>query len=377
MSILESRNLNMSIVDTLSDFKVHSKFRLNGESLDHKGLIGYAQDLLKNGEVYEQQAAEFILEWLNDKNYILAHTSGSTGTPKEIKITKQHMINSAVATGKFFKLEEGTSALLCLSASYIAGKMMLVRAMVLGWKIDLTPPKANPLDHIYKQYDFCAMVPLQLDNSLNRLHLLKKLIVGGGVVSENLKKLIQGIKTKVFETYGMTETVSHIAARRINPKKKEKKEEKYFKALPNITLSTDQRNCLIIKAPQLNDNDVITNDVVDLKTYKKFLWKGRFDNVINSGGIKVFPETVETKLQSILSKRFFISSLKDDVLGEKLILIIESDFDEQIKIESSIAIQNLTTLTKYEKPKEIYFLSKFIETPTGKIQRNKTLELIT
>ena len=366
----------MSIVDTFSNFKVHSKFKLNGESLDHEGLISYAQDLLNNGEVYEQQAAEFILEWLNDKNYILAYTSGSTGAPKEIKITKQHMINSAVATGKFFKLEEGASALLCLSASYIAGKMMLVRAMVLGWKIDLTPPKANPLDHIYKQYDFCAMVPLQLDNSLNRLHLVKKLIVGGGVISENLKKLVQGIKTKVFETYGMTETVSHIAARRVNPKKKEKKEGKYFKALPNITLSTDHRNCLIIKAPQLNDNEVITNDVVDLKTYKKFLWKGRFDNVINSGGIKLFPETIESKLQLLLSQRFFISCLSDDVLGEKLILIIESDFDEQIKKQIFEAIQNLEALTKYEKPKEIYFIPQFIETPTGKIQRSKTLELI-
>lgn len=366
----------MTTVDILSNFKIHEKFKINGESLDHQGLLEYALKLSKDGEVYEQEAAEFILYWMDENSYINAHTSGSTGTPKEIRISKQHMVNSAVATGRFFKLEEGASALLCLSASYIAGKMMLVRAMVLGWKIDMIPPKANPLDHVYKQYDFCAMVPLQLDNSLNRLHLVKKLIVGGGVVSENLKKLVQGIKTKVFETYGMTETVSHIAARRINPKKKDKKEGKFFKALPNITLSTDQRNCLVIKAPQLSDHEVVTNDVVDLKTYKKFLWKGRIDNVINSGGIKLFPETIESKLQLLLSQRFFISSVSDDVLGEKLVLIIEQDYDDTIKKQIVSDIQQLDTLTKYEKPKEIFFLPQFIETPTGKIQRHKTLELI-
>ena len=197
----------MQTMSTFSIPEIHEKFSINKHSTDIEGLKRVAYNFTRNGEVYEQEAGAFLLDWLNTKDHVIVQTSGSTGKPKKIKVFKQHMINSAKATGKFFKAEEGTTALLCLPSNYIAGKMMLVRAMVLGWKIDLVPPKTNPLDTVYKQYDFCAMVPLQLDNSLNRLHLIKKLIVGGGPVSEHLKELIQGAKTKVFETYGMTETV--------------------------------------------------------------------------------------------------------------------------------------------------------------------------
>ncbi len=355
---------------------LHESFTINKHSTDKEGLKRIAYNFIKNGEVYEQEAGSFLLDWLDDKDYIVVQTSGSTGKPKKIKVFKQHMMNSAKATGKFFKIEENTTALLCLPVNYIAGKMMLVRAMVLGWKIDIVPPKTNPLDNIYKQYDFCAMVPLQLDNSVNRLHLVKKLIVGGGPVSAHLKELIQGIKTKVYETYGMTETVSHIAARRINPKKKDKKDTGFFKALPNITLSTDDRNCLIIKAPQLNEEIIVTNDVIELKTYKKFIWKGRYDNVINSGGVKLYPEEIEIKLQLLIGHRFFISSIPDNALGDKLVLIIERDYDEIAYLTIQEAINNLGTLDKYEIPKEIYFLPQFIETDNGKVQRSKTLEVV-
>ncbi|WP_109301091.1 AMP-binding protein [Aquimarina sp. AU474] len=356
--------------------EIHEKFSINKHSSDKKILERIAYNFVKEGEVYEQEVGSFLLDWLNEKDYIVVQTSGSTGKPKKIKIYKRHMINSAKATGKFFKVGEDTTALLCLPANYIAGKMMLVRAMVLGWKIDLVPPRTNPLDTVYKQYDFCAMVPLQLDNSLNRLHLIKKLIVGGGPASENLKELIQGVGTKVYETYGMTETITHIAARRINPKKKDKKDSSYFKALPNVSLSMDNRNCLMIKAPELNDDTIVTNDVVELKTYKKFLWKGRYDNVINSGGIKLYPEEIETKLQLLIGHRFFITSLPDDALGDKVVLIIEQDYNEIAKLTISEAIKSLETINKYEIPKEIYFLSQFIETETGKVQRAKTLALV-
>ncbi|MBQ4819485.1 AMP-binding protein [Aquimarina sp. MMG016] len=366
----------MQPANTFSIPEIHDSFAINGQSLDKEGLIQIAYNFVKEGEVYEQEGGNFLLDWLNDKDHIIVQTSGSTGKPKEIKVFKQQMINSAMATGKFFKTGTGTTALLCLPATYIAGKMMLVRAMILGWKIDLVPPKTNPLDTVYKQYDFCAMVPLQLDNSLNRLHLIKKLIVGGGPVSENLKQLVQGIKTKVFETYGMTETVTHIAARRVNPKKKDKKDSAYFKALPNITLSIDDRDCLVIKAPQLNNETIVTNDVVALKTYKKFIWKGRYDNVINSGGVKLYPEQIETKLQLLIGHRFFITSVPDDVLGDKVVLIVERDYDKIAFLSLKESIQALTSLDKYEIPKEIYFLPQFIETNTGKVQRTKTLDLV-
>ncbi|MEW7280233.1 AMP-binding protein [Aquimarina sp. 2201CG1-2-11] len=366
----------MQTSKTFFKFEVHPEFSVNKNTLDREGLKYLAYNFIKDGEVYQQDIGNFLLNWLNDKDYIVVQTSGSTGKPKKIRVLKQHMINSARASGSFFKVEASTTALLCLSATYIAGKMMLVRAMVLGWKLDLAPPVTNPLDNIYKQYDFCAMVPLQLDNSLNRLHLIRKLIVGGGTISENLKNLVQGIKTKVYETYGMTETVSHIAARRINPKKKEKRETRYFKALPNISINLDDRDCLIIKAPLLNNDIITTNDVVELKTYKKFIWKGRYDNVVNSGGIKLFPEEIEAKLQPLIGHRFFISSLPDDALGNKLILLVEQVYDKITHLSLQESISNLKTLGKYEVPKEIFFLPQFIVTENGKLQRQKTLQIV-
>lgn len=362
--------------DNSCAFVLHQDFKINQQGLNVENLKETAYNFIKEGEVYEQEVGSFLLDWVNDKDYIVVQTSGSTGKPKKIKVYKRHMVNSAEATGSFFGVQEGTTALLCLPASYIAGKMMLVRAMVLGWKIDLVPPKTNPLDTVYRHYDFCAMTPMQLDNSLNRLHLIKKLIVGGGKVSKNLIGLIQGIETKVFETYGMTETVSHIAAKRLNPKKKDKKDPKFFRALPNITLSIDDRDCLIVKAPKLSDKTIVTNDVVELKTYKKFKWKGRFDNVINSGGIKLFPEEIEAKLQLLIGHRFFITGIPDDTLGEKLVLIVEDGYHKQNAEILKGAIRELKTLSKYEIPKEIYFLPQFMGTENGKIQRSMTLELI-
>ncbi|WP_459210982.1 AMP-binding protein [Aquimarina rhabdastrellae] len=363
----------MNLLEPNTIPEIHHNFKLNKQSLNAEDLRTLSYELIKDGEVFEQEIGQFLLDWLDDKDFIYVKTSGSTGKPKKIKILKRHMINSALATGEFFKVKEKTTALLCLPATYIAGKMMLVRAMVLGWKLDVVPPKMNPLDAVYKQYDFCAMVPLQLDNSLNRLHLLKKLIVGGGVISENLKTYVQDIDTKIYETYGMTETVTHIAARRINPKKKE---PKAFKVLPNIKLSVDDRNCLVIKAPQLSDQIITTNDIVELITYKKFLWKGRFDNVINSGGVKMFPEEIETKLQKLILQRFIITSLPDDALGEKLIMIIESEHKHSSYNTLGEDIQKLEDLTRYECPKEIYFLPQFVEANNGKIQRKKTLALL-
>lgn len=351
---------------------VHPQFHLNKLHYDDLDLKDEAGRLIKEGEAHEAAVGNFLLEWLNPAPFVEVKTSGSTGTPKTIKVKKKHMVNSAMATSDFFNLGPGTKALLCLPASYIAGKMMLVRALVLGWELDLVPPKANPLDNLFRIYDFCAMTPFQLDNSIGRLHLIKKLIVGGGAVSENLKKLVQDKETKVFETYGMTETVTHIAAKKIN-QRKEAGGILPFKLLPNISISTDERSCLVINAPLLTDETIITNDVVEILTYKKFLWKGRYDNVINTGGIKIHPEEVELKLNPIILHRFFVSSLPDDALGNKLVLFVEADFSEEKLMALEQKISELQTLSKYEKPKKIYFVEKFEETHTGKINRLNTV----
>ncbi|HET8886785.1 MAG TPA: AMP-binding protein [Salinimicrobium sp.] len=354
--------------------ETHSDFKIRGQHFSNEELKEAAFSFIKEDEAYEAEIGRFLQDWLNEKAYVTVHTSGSTGKPKLIRLRKDAMINSAIATGDFFKVKNGTNALLCLPANYIAGKMMLVRAMVLGWDLDLVSPKANPLDHLYKLYDFCAMTPFQLDNSIGRLHLINKLIVGGGSVSENLKNLLQDKKAKVYETYGMTETITHIAARRINSKKAMERNENPFKLLPNVSISTDDRNCLVIQASKLSEEEVVTNDVVEIVSDNKFLWKGRLDNVINSGGIKIFPEEVERKLQKLISQRFFITSLPDDALGQKLVLFVEANFSEVEQKELFSKIKNLEMLDKYEKPKKIFFVEKFEETPTGKINRMNTVK---
>ncbi len=353
---------------TLDIQKLHPSFKLNKKNFTEQTLISYAENIVEKGEPHNILIGQFVLDWLNSNPYVHIQTSGSTGNPQVIKVLKIQMINSAKATGAFFKMLEGSKALLCLSANYIAGKMMLVRAMVLGWKLDVVPPKMNPLDDVFKHYDFCAMVPLQLDNSIARLHLIKKIIIGGAAIPRHLVNLVQNVKTKVYETYGMTETVSHIAIRRVNSKKSTF-EESYFKALPKVTLAIDKRDCLIINALSVSKEKVITNDIVELLSHKKFKWKGRIDNVINSGGVKLFPEEIEHKLQTLFNNRFFISWLPDTILGQQLILIIEDPFK---KLEVSITskqVKQLTTLEKYEVPKKVFILEKFEETASGKVHR--------
>lgn len=351
----------------------HPDFKLNKRYFSNAELYQVAYSFIKEGEPFEERIGNFILDWIKPGSLIEVQTSGSTGKPKKIKLKKEHMINSALATAKFFDLPAKTTALMCLPADFIAGKMMLVRAMVLGWHLDLVAPSSNPLDQIYKRYDFCAMTPFQLDNSIGRLHLIKKLIVGGGAVSPRLQKMVRDLETKVYETYGMTETITHIAAKRLNSKKNNKK-RRPFKVLPNINISQDERGCLVIKAPKVSDEPIITNDVVEILTYKKFLWKGRIDNVINSGGVKLFPEEIERKLEKIIDQRLFVTSMPDDGLGEKLVLFIESDFSEEILSDFQQRIQSLEALDKFEIPKKIYLVEKFEETPNGKIHRENTLK---
>lgn len=352
--------------------ETHPEFRLNKKHFNNTELRQVAYSLIKEGEPYEEKIGSFLLDWLKPSPFIESHTSGSTGPPKKIKLRKQHLINSAIASAKFFELESGLHALMCLPADYISGKMMLVRAIILGWQLDAVPPSSNPLDQVYKVYDFSAMTPFQLDNSIARLHLIKKLIIGGGVVSPKIRKLVKEVDTKIYETYGMTETCSHIAAKRINPRKK-KKQIRPFKLMPNITIAQDDRDCLVIKAPNISDEEIVTNDVVEIVTYKKFLWKGRYDNVINSGGVKLYPEEIERKLNKILDHRFFISSMPDDSLGEKLVLFVEDDFSEETLNNLKQQIESLESLGKYEKPKKIYLVEKFEETPNGKIHRENTV----
>jgi O-succinylbenzoic acid--CoA ligase len=338
---------------------VHNHFKLNGFHLDREDLCRVAYSFIKEGEDFEKPVGDFLLDWFDGKDYIEMQTSGTTGAPKSITVSKQAMVHSALATGDFFDLQPGNTALHCLPVKYVAGKMMLVRAMILGLDLEFVAPSSHPLRNNEIDYDFVAMVPLQAQNSIAELKKVKKLIVGGAALNKTLEKQLLKLPTQVYETYGMTETITHIAARKLG--------EKAFTVLPGVTISYDDRNCLVIHAPRISDDVIVTNDIVELVNENQFVFLGRMDNVINSGGIKLIPEQIEEKLATKIQQRFFIASKTDEELGEKVILVVEGE-------KQSFNDDLYEDLDKYQKPKEVIFIPKFKETDSGKIMRKETLQ---
>ena len=337
---------------------VHLNFKWNGISLDREKLLLVAYDLIKEGGDFDRITGEFLLEWFNKKSFITVTTSGTTGVPKKINLEKQAMVNSALATAEFFNLKAGNRVLNCLSTNYIAGKMMLIRSMILGFEMDFVTPTSNPLKDNKHNYDFVAMVPMQVQNSISDLYKVKKLIVGGAKISETLLKQLLEVPTQIYETYGMTETITHIAVKKIG--------EKSFSVLPNIKIATDERGCLVIIASHISETKISTNDVIELLSETQFLLLGRIDNVINSGGVKLFPEQIEAKLSDKIKQRFFVIGIPDEKLGEQVLIVIEGKptlFDDLI----------FENLDPHEKPKSIRFVTKFIETESGKVMRKETL----
>ncbi len=354
-------------------------FQRNYVSLLINGF-NYTNDALLEGAwikndttatAWQKSLHKFITDWINEEDFVTVQTSGSTGKPKKIKLSKERMMNSAFMTGKYFDFKSGQKALLCLPCDYIAGKMMVVRAMMWGLDLQLVPPKGNPMAAINRPIDFAAMIPLQVatifEENSDKFSLIKKLIIGGGKVDAQLNEKLELISTQCYATYGMTETITHVAIKKLNGPH----QTAYFEALSNINLSTDKRGCLKIDAPKLSEKIIITNDIVDLKNEQQFEWLGRFDNVINTGGIKVFPEKIEAILEKIIPYRFFITSIPDKKLENKVILIIESKEWITKKI-NALKLDLKQVLSKFEQPKVIYFVDEFEETPTKKIQRNRT-----
>jgi len=344
---------------------IHPNFKLNNIHYNVGQLQHYAEKLVESVP-FEKAIGEFLLDWLNNADTVIVQTSGSTGKPKSITLRKEQMRNSAIATGAFFNLEPEDTALLCLPASYIAGKMMLVRAMVLGLHLICIDPTISSISKIDKKYDFTAMVPLQVDSVLAKLNLFKKIIIGGAPISDSLRERIAKESVAAYETYGMTETITHIAVRRTS-----NADSGAFKTLPNVHLSLDERNCLVIDAPLIAKHKVVTNDVVELLSETEFKWQGRYDAVINSGGIKLHPEQLEKKFSKHIDVPFFVAGLPDDSLGEKLLLLLEAKSNTKIIKES---LCNDSDIDRYEIPKQIICLESFVYTPNGKIQRTKTLE---
>lgn len=341
---------------------IHNKFRLNGSHYTFNKLKDVAYSYIKEGKPYEKHIGEFLLQWTDSSKTVTVKTSGSTGKPKTIKLYKQAMVHSAIATGDYFNLKPSNSALLCLPATYIAGKMMIVRAIILGLQLDLVEPSSRPLELVKRKYQFAAMVPMQLRNSLGKLSKIKTLIVGGAKVSGDLKNKIQNCSTVIYATYGMTETITHIAVKKLNRQSSSK-----FEVLPNVQITQDERDCLVINVPYISKAPIITNDVVNIHSNASFELLGRFDNVINSGGIKIHPEQLETKLTPFINTDFFIASRENETLGEEVILVIEGQ-------EQKLLNDVFKSFDKHEIPKEVFFLKTFKRTVSGKINRTKTLE---
>lgn len=352
--------------------KVHRSFELNGTTFNEKTLKELAYSFVKEGVDFEKEIGHFLLDWLSNNDSIVVMTSGSTGVPKSITLRKKAMVNSAIATGSFFNLKEKDKVLLCLPASYIAGKMMLVRALVLGLEIDCIKPSSKIQTKGNMEYNFAAMVPMQVQNSIEHLEGIKTLIIGGAPVSSLIISSIKNIKTEVYETYGMTETITHIALKKLNNFSSKSNFNTFFKILPNITISKDERDCLVIAAPQLTKEKIRTNDVVKLHSINEFEWLGRYDNIINSGGVKINPEQVEKKLKNVIENRFFIASEKDNVLGEKVVLYIESSTVVSHEVISN-KIKDIKGISNYERPKKIILVPQFIQTTSGKIKRKESI----
>jgi o-succinylbenzoate---CoA ligase len=348
------------------EFKTLEHITLNGKSFSKTEILSNKipvphSFLNREDKPFFDEVIEFLRDWFSESKDIIVQTSGSTGIPKQIAIPKQSFVESAQNTCFFLKLTKETNALLCIPVKYIGGKMMVIRALVSGYNLWIKNPKSSPLKEFNESCSFLAITPMQANFCLNetpeKLNTIKHVIIGGGAVSTAFINKTKDYYTQFYSTYGMTETVSHIAMQRINGKKK----SEIFELLPSYSVSVNMDNCLVIDCPTLMPEKITTHDIVELYP-NGFKWLGRKDNVINSGGIKISPEEIEKKIQKHYPNLiFYITSKKDSILGEKLVLVTQE--------EVSLNFQEIG-LENYKMPKEI--IVKTIQfTETEKIKREK------
>ena len=313
---------------------------------------------------------EFLSEWNNDSLFVHVQTSGSTGAPKPMLAEKRRMLASARITNDFLGLREGDAALLCMSLDYIAGKMMVVRSIERGLKLITVEPSGHPLNHSQLaiddcQIDFAAMVPLQVYNTLQvpeelkRLLQIRHLIIGGGAIDEALGAELKNFPNAVWSTYGMTETLSHIALRRLSgPEASD-----WYIPFPSVKVSLSEDGCLVIDAPEVCPERLVTNDIAEISP-QGFRILGRKDNVICSGGIKIQIEEVESRLRPFLRVPYLISKRPDPKFGEVSVLLTEGSIDEARQICERI-------LPKYYIPRHYLHVDRIPLTETGKPARQQ------
>ena len=339
---------------------------------------------------------EFLEEWNSDSPYVEVKTSGSTGEPKRMLVEKQRMLASAKITCDFLGLKEGDTALLCMSLDYIAGKMMVVRAIERGLRLIDVEPSGHPLVNQGDGFTFAAMVPMQVYNSLQvpgereRLMMIKHLIIGGGAIDEAMAEELKSFPNHVWSTYGMTETLSHIALRRLNgPEASE-----WYTPFPSVSVSLNEEGCLVIDAPEVCQGRLVTNDIAELATQRgqslmcsansahegqspcvpcvanvPFKILGRKDNVICSGGIKIQAEEVERMLKGHLRIPYLISKRPDKKFGEVVVMLTEGDVEEAKRACEAV-------LPKFQRPKAYIHVSEIPMTETKKPARRQAELLV-
>jgi O-succinylbenzoic acid--CoA ligase len=359
---------------------------LNGTPYTRDDLTHVQVDELQDLSPYEGHTLHFCQQWLQGQSHFSINTSGSTGEPKTVTLKRSQMIASAHLTGRSLRLKSGDSALVCLSTEHIAGMMMLVRGLELGLSLTVITPTRNPLKHFSDNvvFTFTSMVPLQLQEVFNKtpekislLNKMQAILVGGAPISENLLTQIKKLDSTVYHTYGMTETVSHIAFKRLNGYRA----SDYFMPLAEVDLSLCDQGQLIITSPLTDNKPLLTNDLVELHKDGSFRWLGRVDNIINTGGYKVQAEKVETAIEKIfqrkvnhvlLNRRFFVGPLSDPEYGQAVAAVVEGPpISEVLQLNIKLTLKNV--LKSYEIPKVFRFLPHFLETPTGKVDRPANL----
>jgi O-succinylbenzoic acid--CoA ligase len=307
----------------------------------------------------------FLQQWWDTQDFIEVKTSGSTGDPKILRLKKSMMIASAEQTCEYFNIDSGSKLLLCLPASHIGGKMMIVRALISN--ADLHSIKPSRVPKFKEKIDFSAMTPYQvgglLEDSPKSFDRIQNLIIGGSAIPPKLRKKITKLKPKSYATYGMTETASHVALNDI------KSGNEKFQALEHVTFDKDERSRLVINAAHLGLYGLQTNDVVELDGVFAFQWKGRFDEVINSGGIKIFPAELEIEAERVTGYPCLVFGVKHDKLGEAVHMLVEAPAKKQKAILEKLK----TGLDKFQKPRKIDFVEKFERSELQKVRKNLTI----
>ena len=323
---------------------------------------------VNNPDIHDALRA-FLAEWHSDSPTVTVQTSGSTGTPKRMEVEKTRMEASARLTCDFLDLHPGDTALLCMPLQYIAGKMVVVRSLVRGLRLVTVQPCGHPLAGLEDAPVFAAMIPMQVYNSLQvpreraLLRQVKHLIIGGGAIDTPLAEALRDFPNAVWSTYGMTETLSHIALRRLNgPDASE-----WYTPFASVSIRLSERGTLVIQAPLVNPSILETNDIAELHASGQFRILGRADNTINTGGVKVQAEQVEACLKPYFTTSFAVTSVPDPRLGEAVTLLYTDE-----RTTDEVAHLCNEKLQPYWRPKHYYQVTDIPQTGSGKISRAET-----